>query len=216
MKQYMRSLLKGRFGAKAPKFAYRRNRRADEFLSAELLQKAIWSEPDDRKEPAGELFRHFRTVNGAHKWHHYFPVYEQLFGDLQDRPINILEIGVYKGASLELWRRFFHSESVIVGVDIDASCKRFHDPENNIHVRIGSQADAGFLSSLGREFGPFDLVIDDGSHITSHMIATFNALFDSHLAKTDSILSRTRTRTTGPDTGTPVSLSWISPNILWT
>ena len=33
------------------------------------------------------------------------------------------------------------------------------------------------LQGVVEEFGPFDLIIDDGSHIASHMLASFNYLF---------------------------------------
>ena len=39
------------------------------------------------------------------------------------------------------------------------------------------QADAGFLQKVAGEFGPFDLIIDDGSHVNAHVITTFEVLF---------------------------------------
>jgi hypothetical protein len=64
-------------------------------------------------------------------------------------------------------------------------------------VRIGSQADPEFLRRVVREFGPFDLIIDDGSHHSSHIIATFNHLFDAGLKDPASISSRICTQITG-------------------
>jgi hypothetical protein len=37
------------------------------------------------------------------------------------------------------------------------------------------------MRSLGREHGPFDVIVDDGSHINAHVRASFAALFDHHL-----------------------------------
>ena len=51
-----------------------------------------------------------------------------------------------------------------------------------MHVRIGSQENAEFLKSLTEEFGVFDVIIDDGSHMASHMIASFNQLFADGLS----------------------------------
>ena len=59
---------------------------------------------------------------------------------------------------------------------------RFDDPANHRHVRIGSQDDSSFLSSIVREFGQFDVILDDGSHRPSHMNASFRHLFDQGLA----------------------------------
>ena len=115
----------------------------------------------------------WEQIPGGHKWLGYFPIYEEVFGHLK-KP-RVLEIGVYKGASLELWRRYFGSR--IVGIDIDPDCARFDSEETP--VRIGSQSDPVFLQSVVDEFGPFDLIIDDGGHFSSHQIASFNCLFDA-------------------------------------
>ena len=59
------------------------------------------------------------TIPGGHKWLHYFPIYEELLAARRSAPIKVLELGVYRGASLELWHKYFHSGSTIVGIDID-------------------------------------------------------------------------------------------------
>lgn len=109
------------------------------------------------------------------KWTHYFPVYEKHFKPLTDKPIKILEIGILNGGSLQMWRKYFHPDSVIVGIDINPDCE-VHE-EDGVHVRIGDQSDPEFLQSLIHEFGKFDLVIDDGSHHVSHVNKTFQFLY---------------------------------------
>jgi 23S rRNA U2552 (ribose-2'-O)-methylase RlmE/FtsJ len=126
---------------------------------------------------ANDLFAIWATLPGGHKWLHYFEHYEALFAPLRAQPIRMLEIGVYRGGSLQIWRRYLHPDSVIVGIDIDETCRGFDDPGKHLHVRIGSQADAAFLASVSREFGPFDVILDDGSHVCSHMVASFGHLF---------------------------------------
>jgi len=114
----------------------------------------------------------------AHKWTHYFEAYHAIFSLRRPQALRILEIGVDQGASLRLWRQYFDNpETLIVGIDIDATCARFDSARENVHVRIGSQDDAYFLDTVARDFGPFDIIIDDGSHHSSHMIASFNHLF---------------------------------------
>jgi ubiquinone/menaquinone biosynthesis C-methylase UbiE len=75
------------------------------------------------------------------KWTHYFWVYDRHFAALRDKPIKMLEVGVLNGGSLEMWKKYFHPDSTIVGIDITPSCKDFEDKENNVHVRIGDQSD---------------------------------------------------------------------------
>jgi hypothetical protein len=127
--------------------------------------------------PEGELYELFRGGHDVHKWHHYFEVYERHFERFRSRPIRMLEIGVYRGGSLRLWREYFHAGSLIVGVDIDSKCRKHDRPDENVHVRIGSQADPTFLKEVIEEFGPFDIILDDGSHVTHHQLVSFGVLF---------------------------------------
>lgn len=114
----------------------------------------------------------------AHKWTHYFDAYQQIFAPVRSRALRILEIGVQTGASLRIWKSYFDNpKTMIVGIDIDPTCAQLDSPGENIHVRIGSQSDSAFLDSVTREFGPFDIIIDDGSHHSSHLIQTFDHLF---------------------------------------
>jgi hypothetical protein len=161
-------------------YPYRYDERTLAEIDPALLATEAWRRTG-KEIGKGELKDIFGTIPGAHKWLHYFPIYQAVFGPFRSRPINLLEIGVYKGGSLQLWRKYFHPQANIVGVDIDRTCERFDDPANRIHVRIGSQDDAKFLSKIVSEFGPFDVIIDDGSHKTTHIIASFNALFDRGL-----------------------------------
>jgi hypothetical protein len=124
------------------------------------------------------LYKMWSTIPGGHKWTHYFEIYEAVFGSLRSQPLRILEIGVSHGASMNLWKKYFeHPETIIVGVDVLSECQQYDAPAAGIHVRIGSQADPVFLKSVVEEFGPFDLIMDDGSHFSSHIITSFNHLF---------------------------------------
>ena len=132
-------------------------------------------------QPEGITASGFSCTAGAHKWHHYFAIYDHLFAGFRHGPISLLEIGVYKGASLKVWRQYFHPESSIVGIDTNPECAVFESVNDNVHIRIGPQQDQDFVAGIVSEFGPFDLIIDDGSHMSSHMIASFNHLFDPGL-----------------------------------
>ena len=120
----------------------------------------------------------FYTHSGrcVHKWAHYLKVYEREFAHLRGAPIRFLEIGVSEGGSLELWRSYFGEQAMITGIDINSACQNRVDPPNK--VRTGSQTDAGFLANVVEEFGgELDVVLDDGSHVASHISMTFKLLF---------------------------------------
>jgi cephalosporin hydroxylase len=110
-----------------------------------------------------------------HKWKHYFPVYERHFRDFIYKPVTFVEIGCGRGGSLQMWKRYFGPHARIVGIDILPECKQFE--EDQIEIRIGAQQDLQFLESLVAEFGPPDIVLDDGSHVMSHVIASFKFLY---------------------------------------
>jgi hypothetical protein len=111
------------------------------------------------------------------KWEHYFEIYDRTFGHLYGRPITYLEIGVYKGGSLEIARSLFGPESTILGLDIDETCRAFAGQGLANEIFIGSQEDPAVLDRILAAHPGIDLVIDDGSHLQRHMIGTFTALF---------------------------------------
>lgn len=127
------------------------------------------------KEPTGDLWEIAKTEPHCYKWHHYYDRYEGLFAGLRDRPIKILEIGVYFGGSVKMWSRYFHPDSTIVGVDIEERVRAYEG--GNIHIRVGAQENVDFLKSVVDEFGKFDVIIDDGSHMSHHQRGTWQYMF---------------------------------------
>ena len=126
-------------------------------------------------------FLHQYFVNNStkrlHKWLHYFDIYEKHFDRFVNKSPTILEVGVHGGGSLEMWRNYFGNGAKIIGVDINPECKQ-HESEG-IEIFIGSQDDAALLDSIKKKYKKFDIVIDDGSHIMSHMKKTFLELYNS-------------------------------------
>ncbi|MGB1235485.1 MAG: class I SAM-dependent methyltransferase, partial [Planktomarina sp.] len=111
----------------------------------------------------------------VHKWHHYIPLYERYFSQFRGTDFKFLEIGVFKGGSLDMWRSYFGDAATITGIDIDPTCARFDGKSAN--VRIGSQDDPAFLAQTVDEMGGIDLVLDDGSHHMGHIRTSLATLF---------------------------------------
>lgn len=108
--------------------------------------------------------------------HGYTAVYAPLLDHLRERDdVRLLEIGVWEGASLAMWSEWLPNAN-IVGVDIDLSRFRFPRSER-VHLRLGNASDPAFIAALIEEFGPFDVVIDDGSHLLPDHVAAFTALW---------------------------------------
>lgn len=124
-----------------------------------------------------ELERLFYGHQGRliHKWKHYLPLYDRHFAPYRNTSLKMLEIGVSMGGSLEMWRSYFGANATIFGIDVESKCSDRVDPPNQ--VRIGSQADTGFLADVVAELGAPDIILDDGSHIASDQMASFRFLF---------------------------------------
>ena len=158
---------------------HRSRRRVDAFtVSVDEARRRL-----DRPGALGQLFLEHegRLVS---KWLGYLEVYERHLApcragfplpDGTTRPLRLLEIGVAQGGSLQLWRRYFGPDATIFGVDVDPRCARFDGPE--AAVRIGSQAEPGFLRGVVAEMGGVDVVIDDGSHRVGDQRRSFDTLF---------------------------------------
>jgi hypothetical protein len=115
---------------------------------------------------------HGRLVN---KWVHYLDVYERHFAPYRNTPLKMLEIGVFKGGSLDLWRDYFGADAKIFGIDLDPECANRVTPPNQ--VRIGSQDNAKFLRSVVDELGAPDIILDDAAHVGRLQRASFDVLF---------------------------------------
>jgi len=124
--------------------------------------------------PLAEIFFSGRGRR-VHKWLHYLPIYERYFSALRDKDIKFLEIGVFGGGSLDMWRDYFGPSATLFGVDINPDCAGLATPPTQ--VRIGSQDDATFLRGVVEEMGGVDVVLDDGSHVGKHQWSSFVTLF---------------------------------------
>jgi hypothetical protein len=124
------------------------------------------------------LHRYFlnNSHKRLHKWIHYFDIYETHFARFRGKAPVMVEIGVMGGGSLKMWKEYFGEGSRIVGVDINPDCKA-HESEG-IEVFIGSQDDPALIDAIFAKYPHVDLVLDDGSHMMRHMIATFDLMYD--------------------------------------
>ena len=127
-----------------------------------------------RRNPLEEYF--FNNPGRLiHKWHHYFEIYHRHFERFRGRAPVVVEIGVYHGGSLQMWRDYFGTGAHIVGVDINPECRMLAG--ESMTVMIGDQSDRRFLAELRARFPRIDIVIDDGGHTMEQQITTFEELY---------------------------------------
>jgi len=107
--------------------------------------------------------------------HNYLPLMDFHFNSQRMTAKKVLEIGVQTNRSVKMWEEYFPN-AIIYGLDIDSKCKKFE--EGRVKIVIGDQSDERILSTLPSDL---DIIIDDGSHIESHVIKSLNYLYKNKL-----------------------------------
>ena len=109
--------------------------------------------------------------------HGYIEIYESYFEKIRDEKLKIFEIGIADGKSLLTWADYFKN-STIIGIDIhkiNPIEKKLN--KNNIEIHQGSQSDKSFIEELISKYKEFDIIIDDGSHLSKDVKKSFELLF---------------------------------------
>jgi hypothetical protein len=119
-------------------------------------------------------FESHTTGPGIWKGRHYFDIYVRHLARFVGRPVHVVEIGVYSGGSLQMWRDYFGADSTIYGVDIEEACRAYEG--EGVRIFVGNQADRGFWRRFKEKVPFVDVVIDDGGHAPEEMRVTFEEL----------------------------------------
>ena len=97
-------------------------------------------------------------------YHEFMHFYESYIGFLKNEKIKLLEIGYFKGSSVLTWLEYFSNAQIDCIDIIDIDFKHDRLKYNKI-----SQEDSR-LTEIFQD-SSFDLIIDDGRHVTSHQPA---------------------------------------------
>ena len=77
----------------------------------------------NENDPMSEIFYKHKGRQIS-KWTQYIPLYHRHFSKFRGKDINIMEIGLAAGGSLQLWRKYFGPKAKIYGIDIHQDKKR--------------------------------------------------------------------------------------------
>lgn len=111
------------------------------------------------------------------KVHPYTRVYYDLLAHVRQKRLRVLEIGVYNGGSLRMWRDFLPNARLF-GIDIDSRCLAFEQEIVDTTIRLVDQGNASQLTEFVEETGgQFDLIVDDGGHTMTQQTTSFEVLF---------------------------------------
>ena len=114
------------------------------------------------------------VTHSSDKWQPYFEIYERHLSGLN--PNHLVEVGVQKGGSLEMWGNYFPTTK-ITGIDIDRECSNLRYDNSNISVIIGDQGNSDFWDEFLLNKDDIDIFIDDGGHYMNQQILTFEKVF---------------------------------------
>ena len=111
------------------------------------------------------------------KFDTYFDVYERHFGKWVGRKPVVVEVGICRGGSAEMWQKYFGEGATIIGIDVDPNAfKPEHQTPGCIQVN-GNQGDPAFWEEFLKDYPQIDVFIDDGGHHQFQQIETLKAVW---------------------------------------
>lgn len=128
------------------------------------------------EESLREIFLNHKQKK-SDKWSLYINEWDRIFSPYRYQPVNIFEIGIQNGGSLEIWANYFSNAKNIVGCDIDEKCKELVFDDPCITVYVGDANSDDIQNKVTGKVPKFDIIIDDGSHRSSDVIRSFSRYF---------------------------------------
>jgi hypothetical protein len=124
-------------------------------------------------ETLENISKKYRTDKGK-VYHNYLELYEKYFTKYRNRLEALLEIGLWEGESIRMWREYFPC-GTIVGADIlDLS----HIDLPNTTVLVCNQEERTHLREIiNKSVKQFDIIIDDGGHWQHQQQITLGYMF---------------------------------------
>lgn len=120
-----------------------------------------------------EISKQYKSDKGS-VYHNYLEIYEKYFSKYRTTLNNFLEIGLWEGESIKMWREYFLTGN-LVGADI-LNLSYINLPNTQIH--ICDQSDRNQLKNLVQKtYDKFDIIIDDGGHWQHQQQITLGFMF---------------------------------------
>ena len=153
-----------------------------------LQKKLNWETADDLSK-FGWKYGTDKSTN-----HRYTPYYHQVFTPVRNTTHTLLEVGVFKGESLKMWRDYF-TNSMIYGIDYFRGNADGTWGELNRRVKLDAKfgpriamfdVNQSSIVEMERAFAedqplgqaaPYDIIVEDGSHMNRDQQLTFGQLF---------------------------------------
>lgn len=118
-----------------------------------------------------------KTGKVSDKWSSYLDYYDEVFSSRKNENINLLEVGVQNGGSLETWAEYFSNAKNIIGCDIDEKCQYLKFDDSRIKLIVSDIKSEYTYEEINKYCNDFDIIIDDGSHFSVDILTTFIVFF---------------------------------------
>lgn len=122
-----------------------------------------------------DLYATVGSASDKGNHHSYIEAYDDLFTPYRTKSINLVEIGVFHGASLHMWLHYF-TDATVWGVDFNPDIhpdEVLYFNDHNVYPLLRRDAyipeTIDLLLEVTEQKG-FDIIIDDGSHIEEQQI----------------------------------------------
>ncbi len=138
--------------------------------------------PVSRETPSNPLLHYFnnhKEGKGIWKWEHYFEIYHNHFKKFIGKEVHLVEVGVFSGGSIEMWKEYFGDKCYVYGVDIEPACKNYES--ERVKIFIGDQSSKDFWQRFKQGVPKIDIFIDDGGHLAYQQIPTIEEML-SHIS----------------------------------
>ena len=119
----------------------------------------------------------FHSGKLSDKWMFYLNEWDAIFSPYKKSKIDLLEIGIQNGGSLEVWAKYFNYANHILGCDINETCLELEYEDPRISVVVGNANSDEVKKKIFSIATDFDIIIDDGSHKSGDIITSFTKYF---------------------------------------
>ena len=115
----------------------------------------------------GAFFEADKSPYNPGKWRHgYTPFYDILFSSMRYKEINIGEIGIFRNASIQMWRKYFQNANIYAW-DHESELLDYaknQNLENVYYNKMNVRDEQSITESFDKIGVKFDIIIDDSSH----------------------------------------------------
>ncbi len=113
-------------------------------------------------------------------FHKFTSVYERFLFDKREAIQQIIEVGVLRGSSIQMWERYLPNAKIL-GLDVNPVyfSERQFGPRVTLAVCDATKDEELKTLLIEKDIKPgtVDVIIDDGSHIVSHQVRTMGSMW---------------------------------------